>query len=75
MTFCLHRDVSLKYINGFKGWPFRKGVAVDRLIGFIDMGGKDDFSTRAVEVVLIKKGNALSSVCLQFFACGKVSKL
>ncbi|KAL6220608.1 hypothetical protein ACLB2K_008364 [Fragaria x ananassa] len=35
---------------------FRKGVAVDRLIGFIDMGGKDDFSTRALEVVLIKKG-------------------
>lgn len=46
---------------------------MDRLIGFIDMGGKDDFSTRALEVVLIKKGNALSSVCLQFFACVKVS--
>ncbi|BBG95404.1 phosducin-like protein 3 homolog [Prunus dulcis] len=35
---------------------FRKGVAVDRLVGFQDMGGKDDFSTRALEVVLIKKG-------------------
>ncbi|KAL6276698.1 hypothetical protein ACE6H2_020299 [Prunus campanulata] len=35
---------------------FRNGVAVDRLVGFQDMGGKDDFSTRALEVVLIKKG-------------------
>ncbi|ONI05506.1 hypothetical protein PRUPE_5G010500 [Prunus persica] len=35
---------------------FGKGVVVDRLVGFQDMGGKDDFSTRALEVVLIKKG-------------------
>ena len=35
----------------------RKGIAVDRLVGFQDLGGKDDFVTRTLEVVLIKKGN------------------
>ncbi|XP_004509487.2 thioredoxin domain-containing protein PLP3B-like [Cicer arietinum] len=35
---------------------FRQGVAVDRLVGFQDLGGKDDFSTNALEVLLIKKG-------------------
>ncbi|KAJ4822968.1 Thioredoxin domain-containing protein plp3b [Turnera subulata] len=35
---------------------FRKGIAVDRLVGFQDLGGKDDFSTRALEILLIKKG-------------------
>ncbi|KAM7524126.1 hypothetical protein LguiA_014028 [Lonicera macranthoides] len=35
---------------------FRKGIAADRLIGFQDLGGKDDFSTKALEVVLLKKG-------------------
>ncbi|XP_020225659.1 thioredoxin domain-containing protein PLP3B [Cajanus cajan] len=35
---------------------FRQGVAVDRLVGFQDLGGKDDFSTRILEALLIKKG-------------------
>ncbi|KAA8535376.1 hypothetical protein F0562_030379 [Nyssa sinensis] len=35
---------------------FRKGIAVDRLIGFQDVGGKDDFTTRTLEALLIKKG-------------------
>ncbi|OMO56980.1 Cellular retinaldehyde binding/alpha-tocopherol transport [Corchorus capsularis] len=35
---------------------FRKGIAIDRLVGFQDLGGKDDFATRTLEVVLIKKG-------------------
>lgn len=35
---------------------FRKGIAVDRLIGFQDMGGKDDFATRTFEALLTKKG-------------------
>ncbi|XP_030523979.1 thioredoxin domain-containing protein PLP3B [Rhodamnia argentea] len=35
---------------------FRKGIAVDRLVGFQDLGGKDDFSTRALEALLLKKG-------------------
>ncbi|XP_039003944.1 thioredoxin domain-containing protein PLP3B-like [Hibiscus syriacus] len=35
---------------------FRKRVAVDRLVGFQDLGGKDDFATRTLEVFLIKKG-------------------
>ncbi|PNY03863.1 thioredoxin domain-containing protein 9-like [Trifolium pratense] len=35
---------------------FRQGVAVDRLVGFQDLGAKDDFTTRALEVLLIKKG-------------------
>lgn len=35
---------------------FRKGIAVDRLIGFQDLGGKDDFTTKTLENLLIKKG-------------------
>uniref|UniRef100_UPI00351A2CDE hypothetical protein n=1 Tax=Salmonella enterica TaxID=28901 RepID=UPI00351A2CDE len=35
---------------------FRNGIAIDRLVGFQDMGGKDDFTTKALEVLLIKKG-------------------
>ncbi|XP_043718963.1 thioredoxin domain-containing protein PLP3A-like [Telopea speciosissima] len=35
---------------------FRKGIAIDRLIGFQDLGGKDDFTTNTLENVLIKKG-------------------
>ncbi|CAA2995805.1 thioredoxin domain-containing PLP3B-like [Olea europaea subsp. europaea] len=35
---------------------FRKGIAIGRLVGFDDMGGKDDFSTRTLEVLLLKKG-------------------
>ncbi|XP_047163069.1 thioredoxin domain-containing protein PLP3A-like isoform X2 [Vigna umbellata] len=35
---------------------FRQGVAVDRLVGFQDLGGKDDFTTRTLEALLIKKG-------------------
>ena len=36
---------------------FRKGIAVDRLVGFQDLGSKDDFSTRALENILNMKGN------------------
>ncbi|CAA0839251.1 Thioredoxin domain-containing protein PLP3B [Striga hermonthica] len=35
---------------------FRKGVATDRVVGFQDLGGKDDFSTRTLEILLVKKG-------------------
>ncbi|KDP37464.1 hypothetical protein JCGZ_08305 [Jatropha curcas] len=35
---------------------FRKGIAVDRLIGFQDLGGKDDFTEKSLEILLIKKG-------------------
>ncbi|KAL0344280.1 UNVERIFIED_CONTAM: Thioredoxin domain-containing protein PLP3B [Sesamum angustifolium] len=35
---------------------FRKGVATDRLVGFQDLGGKDDFATRTLESFLVKKG-------------------
>lgn len=35
---------------------FRKGIGFDRLIGFQDLGGKDDFSTKTLENLLIKKG-------------------
>ncbi|XP_058084951.1 thioredoxin domain-containing protein PLP3A-like [Magnolia sinica] len=35
---------------------FRNGVAIDRLVGFQDLGGKDDFTTAALENILIKKG-------------------
>ncbi|XP_057445371.1 thioredoxin domain-containing protein PLP3A-like [Lotus japonicus] len=35
---------------------FRQGVAFDRLVGFQDLGGKDDFTTKKLEAMLIKKG-------------------
>lgn len=35
---------------------FRKGVAVDRLVGFQDLGAKDDFTTKTLEALLLKKG-------------------
>ncbi|KAL8506168.1 hypothetical protein ACS0TY_017149 [Phlomoides rotata] len=35
---------------------FRKGVATERLVGFQDLGGKDDFPTRKLELYLLKKG-------------------
>ncbi|KAL9378577.1 hypothetical protein Peur_029912 [Populus x canadensis] len=35
---------------------FSKGIAIDRLVGFQDIGGKDDFATRTLEIILIKKG-------------------
>ena len=35
---------------------FRKGIAVDRLVGFQDMGSKDDFATKMLENLLIRKG-------------------
>jgi len=42
------------------------------LVGFQDVGGKDDFTTRTLEALLIKKGNA--SICpFHFLATGKDS--
>ncbi|XP_050228052.1 thioredoxin domain-containing protein PLP3B-like [Mercurialis annua] len=35
---------------------FRKGIAFDRLVGFQDLGAKDDFATKTLENLLIKKG-------------------
>ncbi|XP_068643440.1 thioredoxin domain-containing protein PLP3B-like [Aristolochia californica] len=35
---------------------FRDGIAKDRLVGFQDLGGKDDFTTKTLENLLIKKG-------------------
>ncbi|KAL5714802.1 Thioredoxin domain-containing protein plp3b [Ranunculus cassubicifolius] len=35
---------------------FRKGVAVDRVVGFRDLGAKDDFTTKTLERLLLKKG-------------------
>uniref|UniRef100_A0A2P2KDD2 Thioredoxin domain-containing protein PLP3B n=1 Tax=Rhizophora mucronata TaxID=61149 RepID=A0A2P2KDD2_RHIMU len=35
---------------------FRKGIATDRLIGFQDLGGKDDFTTKSLEMLLTSKG-------------------
>ncbi|KAG2257744.1 hypothetical protein Bca52824_077038 [Brassica carinata] len=34
---------------------FSKGIAIDRLVGFQDLGTKDDFTTTKLENVLIKK--------------------
>ncbi|KAL6543956.1 Thioredoxin domain-containing protein plp3b [Orobanche gracilis] len=35
---------------------FRKGVATDRVVGFQDLGAKDDFTTRTLKNLLLKKG-------------------
>uniref|UniRef100_A0A7N0SX47 Thioredoxin domain-containing protein n=1 Tax=Kalanchoe fedtschenkoi TaxID=63787 RepID=A0A7N0SX47_KALFE len=35
---------------------FRKGVAIDRVVGFQELGNKDDFTTRSLEILLTKKG-------------------
>ncbi|KAJ0988595.1 hypothetical protein J5N97_006951 [Dioscorea zingiberensis] len=35
---------------------FRNGIAFDRIVGFQDLGGKDDFTTRALENLLKRKG-------------------
>ncbi|EOA26112.1 hypothetical protein CARUB_v10019538mg [Capsella rubella] len=35
---------------------FSKGIAMDRLVGFQDLGTKDDFTTNKLENVLVKKG-------------------
>ncbi|XP_057821211.1 thioredoxin domain-containing protein PLP3A isoform X2 [Cryptomeria japonica] len=35
---------------------FRDGIAVDRLVGFQSLGGRDDFSTEVLENWLLKKG-------------------
>ena len=35
----------------------RKGIAFDRIVGFQDLGAKDDFTTRALENVLKRKGS------------------
>ncbi|XP_031249652.1 thioredoxin domain-containing protein PLP3B-like [Pistacia vera] len=35
---------------------FRKGIAVDRLVGFQDLGGKDDFTIKTLEAILTNKG-------------------
>ncbi|XP_057485021.1 thioredoxin domain-containing protein PLP3A-like isoform X3 [Actinidia eriantha] len=35
---------------------FRNGIGTDRLVGFQDLGGKDDFTTKTLEALLIRKG-------------------
>lgn len=35
---------------------FQRGIAGDRIVGFEDLGGKDDFSTKKLEAILLKKG-------------------
>ncbi|GJV22354.1 RNA-directed DNA polymerase, eukaryota, reverse transcriptase zinc-binding domain protein [Tanacetum coccineum] len=44
---------------------FRNGIAGDRVVGFEDLGGKDDFSTRKLEVYLIKKELLLNRLYLK----------
>jgi len=53
-------------------FTFRKGIAVDRLVGFQDLGGKDDFSTKTLEALLIKKGNAFVQCVSHFLACHNI---
>ncbi|KAL3527141.1 hypothetical protein ACH5RR_011797 [Cinchona calisaya] len=34
---------------------FRNGIAIDRLVGFQDLGGKDDFATKTLELMAVSK--------------------
>lgn len=52
MTF----EQVLHQIYQFIVYGLSKGIAVDRLVGFQDLGGKDDFTTQRLEAVLTKKG-------------------
>jgi hypothetical protein len=49
----------------------RDGVATDRIVGFHELGGVDDFSTSALETRLLKKGTCLSSL---FVNCDSTKK-
>lgn len=40
----------------FKSLFFSKGIAMDRLVGFQDLGAKDDFTTKKLENILVIKG-------------------
>ncbi|KAG5541752.1 hypothetical protein RHGRI_021546 [Rhododendron griersonianum] len=51
VSFC--SDLALTSKDGIN---FRKGVAIDRLVGFQDLGGKDDFTTKTLEALLLRKG-------------------
>lgn len=55
---CGHVEFSQINSQKMTFFTFRKGIAVDRLIGFQDLGGKDDFTTKTLENLLIKKGKA-----------------
>ncbi|GFZ21298.1 thioredoxin domain PLP3B-like protein [Actinidia rufa] len=35
---------------------FRNGIGTDRVVGFQELGGKDDFTTKTLEALLIRKG-------------------
>lgn len=39
----------------------RNGIAFDRIVGFQDLGSKDDFTSRALENLLKRKGMHFTS--------------
>jgi hypothetical protein len=45
------------------------------LVGFQDLGAKDDFTTRALEVLLIKKGTVYVCCSLFLFICSCLESL
>lgn len=45
----------------------RDGVAFDRLVGFQDLGGVDDFSTSTLESWLLRKGTSLILIKVLLF--------
>ncbi|KAE9458908.1 hypothetical protein C3L33_09184, partial [Rhododendron williamsianum] len=53
---CLVSFCSELALTSKDGINFRKGVAIDRLVGFQDLGGKDDFTTKTLEALLLRKG-------------------
>lgn len=70
---CIHEEkIDLLYQYLAKCMFFRQGVAVDRLIGFQDLGGKDDFTTKALEALLMKKGKMCFYMSFLFLRTGKI---
>ncbi|KAJ7562851.1 hypothetical protein O6H91_03G086400 [Diphasiastrum complanatum] len=51
---------------------FRDGVAVDRIVGFQELGGVDDFATSALEARLLRKGNGISKFSSSASLCAVV---
>lgn len=44
------------FLKSANFYACRDGVAVDRIIGFQELGGVDDFTTKALENRLLKAG-------------------
>lgn len=49
-------EIAFIFTCNYDVYVHRDGVAVDRIIGFQELGGVDDFTTKALESRLLKAG-------------------